>query len=632
MTFEAFRREVEKDLLDALNKTGYAVDYVPLEEPPRPEFGDLSTTVAFEISKKTKKKAVEIADELCSTINTFKRNLVDEVSVALPGYINFRLNRTRFTTSTLHQLMREKLEGVDVGKGKRVIVEHTSVNPNKALHIGHLRNVIIGDVIQRLLRFTGHDVVVLNYIDDSGLQVADIVVGFKYLGFPEQPTTPDTKFDQYCGDHVYVRVNQIYSEKPETEQYRRAVLKEMENQNSEISQYAKAVTERVLLEQLKTCARIGAFYDCLNFESHIMASGIWPKVFEMMKERKLVVYEQKGKNAGCWVIKSLDEQDKVLIRSDGTATYIAKDIPYAAWKLGLVEDFFNYEKFIVQANGKTLWRTTLSGGVKEHPIFNNADVAINVIDVRQSWLQKIIANILKKFGEEAEKKSYIHLGYEIVSLSKETASELGIKVEDKDFVHMSGRAGIYINADYVIDKLKNLAYQGTRERNPGADEQWLDQISTSLAVSAIRFSLIKHDIGKILVFDLNDALKLEGETGPYLQYTFARASRILEKYGEEVKEADTIDRLNEPEEYALIKELSKIETVLKEAAGNLAPNKLAEYAYTICLLFNTFYEKHQVLHERDWEKRRQRLIMVNAFANALKILMDILGLEVHRRI
>ncbi|MGQ9780977.1 MAG: arginine--tRNA ligase [Nitrososphaeria archaeon] len=632
MTFEAFQKETEKDIMKALNVAGYALDHIPLAEPPRPELGDLSTTVAFEISKKTNKKPLDIANELCSTINKLRKELVYEASVAPPGYINFKMNRTKFATITLRQLIRGKLKGIDIGKGKRVIVEHTSVNPNKALHIGHLRNVVIGDVIQRLLKYTNHEVVVLNYIDDSGLQVADIIVGFKYLGFPEQPTTLDIKFDQYCGDQVYVKVNQIYTEKPETQQYRRVVLKEMENQSSETYRYAKAITERVLLDQLKTCARIGAFYDCLNFESHIMASGIWQKVLQMMKEKNLVVYEEQGKNAGCWVIKSSDEQDKVLIRSDGTTTYIAKDIPYAAWKLGLVEDFFNYDKFITQANGKTLWRTTLSEGIKQHPTFNNADVAINVIDVRQSWLQKIISNLLKKFGGGAEKKSYIHLGYEIVSLSRETASQLGIKVEDQDFVHMSGRAGIYINADDVIDRLKKLAYQETRERNPGAEEKWLDAISTSLAISAIRFSLIKHDIGKILVFDLNEALKLEGETGPYLQYTFARASRILEKHGKEIIEAESVDKLTEPEEYALIKELSKIDSVLKEAVNNLAPNKLAEYAYTICLLFNTFYEKHQVLREPDEAKKAQRLMMVTAFANTLKVLMDVLGVEAHGRI
>lgn len=498
MAFEAFRREVEKSITLAADKLGYRVSHIPLEEPPRPQFGDLSSTIAFDIAKTARKKPFEIAEELHSAMGGVKHDLVSEVSVSPPAYLNFRVDKPKFLTMTLCNMMEEKPGYIDVGKGKKVIVEHTSVNPNKALHIGHMRNVVIGDTIQRLLKYTNHDVTVLNYVDDSGLQVADIIVGFRFLGFPENPSDPKTKFDHYCGDQVYVKVNQIYLEKPETEQYRRVVLKEMEDHDSEIFAYSKAITERVLLEQLKTCSAVGAYYDCLNFESHIFTSGMWQEVFQKMKDNNLVSYEGEGENSGCWIIKGGGDQDKILIRSDGTLTYIAKDIPYAAWKLGLIEDFFKYVEFFKQRNGRVLWRTTLSEGVKGHPSFNNADVAINVIDVRQAWLQKIIASILKELGEKGKEKNYIHLGYEIVSLSRDTAKEMGLKVEDKDFVHMSGRAGIYINADDVLEKLKKLAYIGSKQRNPEADEEWLITISTSLAVSAIRYSLVKQDFKKII--------------------------------------------------------------------------------------------------------------------------------------
>jgi arginyl-tRNA synthetase len=632
MTFEAFREEVEQNIIQTANKLGYDISHITLEEPPRPEFGDLSSTVAFEIAKKVRKKPLDIAEEIHLVMKNIKHILVAEVSASPPGYLNFKVDKPKFSTKTLDNMMKEKPGYIDIGKGKKVIVEHTSVNPNKALHIGHIRNVVIGDTIQRLLKYTNHNVIVLNYIDDSGLQVADIIVGFKFLGFPENPQDPKIKFDHYCGDQVYVKVNQIYSEKPETEQYRRIILKEMENHDSEIFNYSKIITERVLLEQLKTCSSIGAYYDCLNFESHIITSGIWQKVFKTMRDNNLVAYEEEGKNKGCWVIRSKDDQDKILIRSDGTSTYIAKDIPYAAWKLGLIEDFFKYIEFFQQPNGKTLWRTTLSDGAKSHPSFNNADIAINVIDVRQAWLQKIIANLLKEFGEKGRKRSYIHLGYEIVSLSKDTAKEMGLKVGDKDFVHMSGRAGVYINADDVLEKLQKLAYIGSRQRNPEADEEWLIKISTSLAVAAIRYSLIKQDFGKILVFDLDEAMKIDGETGPYLQYTFARASRIIEKYGRSIRKIKSINKLNELEEYLLIKELSKMDITLKAAIENLQPNKLAEYAHKICLLFNTFYEKYPVLHEQSKAKKEQRLILVSAFSNALMALMNILGIEAHNRI
>jgi arginyl-tRNA synthetase len=265
-------------------------------------------------------------------------------------------------------------------------------------------------------------------------------------------------------------------------------------------------------------------------------------------------------------------------------------------------------------------------------LFNNADLAINVIDIRQGWLQKIIAGLLNEFDDKGNKKQYIHLGYEIVSLSKETAKELGIEVGDKDFVHMSGRAGVYINADDVLDKLKNIAYQETKSRNPDANEEWLVQISESISVGAIRYSLIKQDIGKILVFDLRETLKLEGETGPYLQYTYARASSILEKYGKPVPEPDVVDTLTEQEERLLIRELSKIDIVIEETIENLQPNRIATYTYSICLLFNTFYEKYSVLHEENEKKKIQRLLLVKAFIRALTSLMNILGIEGHKRI
>jgi len=632
MPFKILKEEVKSLIENALKELGYPLVEFLVQEPPSLEYGELSSNVAFEVGRKVKKDPYEIASKISSKIMEFERKNVKHVSVAGPGYLNFRVDRIEFFGKTINHLLQGKPGYVDVGKGTRVIVEHTSVNPNKALHIGHLRNVVIGDIVHRLLKYTNHEVIVLNYIDDSGAQVADIIVGFKFLGFPEKPQERGIKFDQYCGDQVYVKVNQIYAQNPQTENYRRIVLKEMENPSSEIYKFAKDIIERVLIEQLKTCSEIGAYYDCLNFESHIMFSNTWKNIFEQLKEKQLISYCSDGKNVGCWVYRDESGQEKVIIRSDGTATYIAKDILYAAWKLGLVEDFFKYEKFFVQKNGKILWRTTLSEGEKEHPIFNNADVAINVIDIRQAWLQNIISEILKKFVGRESNKRYIHLGYEVVSLSKDTAKEIGIEVSDKEFIHMSGRSGMYINADTVLEKLFKLSYEETKKRNPDADEKWLNEVAHSIAVSAIRYSLIRQDLGKILVFDLKDALKLEGDTGPYLQYTYARAYNIIEKYGRIPENVKVFDKLNEEEEYILLIELSKIREKIEEAAIKLQPNKIAEYAHKLCLYFNTFYEKHQVLREKDESKREQRILLVYSFTRALKTLMDILGIEAHKRI
>ncbi|MEM0384998.1 MAG: arginine--tRNA ligase [Nitrososphaeria archaeon] len=632
MPFKTLKKEVRELIEKALKELGYpTVDFL-IQEPPSLEFGELSSNVAFEIAKKMGKPPYEIASNIALRIMAFEKKLVKEVSAAQPGYLNFKVNKCKYFKIIVDHLLNGKPGYTDLGKGKKVIVEHTSVNPNKALHIGHLRNVVIGDIIHRLLKYTNHEVVVLNYIDDSGAQVADIIVGFKFLGFPENPPKPNIKFDQYCGDYVYVKVNQIYSQDPETENYRRVVLKELENPESETYKFARNIIEKVLIEQLKTCSEIEAYYDCLNFESHIIFSNTWKKIFEQLKEKNLIVYASEGKNVGCWVYRDESGQEKVIIRSDGTATYIAKDILYAAWKLGLVEDFFNYEKFFVQKNGKILWRTTIFEGESDHPTFNNAELAINVIDIRQAWLQNIISEILRKFvGKESDKR-YIHLGYEVVSLSRDTAKEIGIEVGDKEFVHMSGRSGMYINADTVLEKLHKLAYEETMKRNPEADEKWLNEIAHSIAVSALRYSLIRQDLGKILVFDLKEALKLEGDTGPYLQYTYARAYNIIEKYGKIPEKVIELDKLVEDDEYLLLIELSKISEKIEEAVAKLQPNKIAEYAHKLCLYFNTFYEKHPVLHEKDQSKREQRILLVYSFTRALKTLMELLGIEAHKRI
>jgi arginyl-tRNA synthetase len=495
-----------------------------------------------------------------------------------------------------------------------------------------VRNLVLGDSIYRILKFTGHDVQVLNYIDDSGSQIADIVVGFRYAGFPLEPPKGE-KFDHYCGDEVYVKVNELYNKKPELVIKQKEVLKAIEEGKSEIAIFAKELTRKILREQLKTCWRIGANYDCLNFETHIIEAKLWNLLFEKMKDKGIVQFMTEGELSGCWVIKMEGEKDeKVLIRSDGTLTYIAKDIPYAAWKIGLVEDPFQYDIFIKQPNGKDLWSTVSGRGKDEHPAFGNSDIAITVIDVRQSRLQKIISYVLSLLGEKMEKK-YLHLGYEVVSLSKKTADELGIMIKEKEFVHMSGRKGIYINADDVLDALHKKAYEETKKRNPNEREEWLHDIADKIAISALRFDLIKQDLDKMIVFDLSESLNLEGETGPYVQYAHARASSIIQKAG--VRPTITLDSacsLDDPIELELIKMISKFDLYVEDAVKNLSPKIIARYAYQLATDFNVFYEKKPVLQEKDEIKREARIALVQAFKNVVKTAFSLLGIETPERI
>jgi arginyl-tRNA synthetase len=633
LSFREFKEHVKKSVKIAIGEADYPIiDFEPFE-PSRPEFGDLSVNVAFIIANKLGLNPLEVAEIIGDKLRIPEDSLIADFEIHKLGYINFKVRYPDLAYRTiLDAISKEDYGSLNIGKGKKVCIEHTSVNPNKALHIGHVRNLVLGDSIYRILKFTGHDVQVLNYIDDSGSQIADIVVGFRYAGFPLEPPKGE-KFDHYCGDEVYVKVNELYNKKPELVIKQKEVLKAIEEGKSEIAIFAKELTRKILREQLKTCWRIGANYDCLNFETHIIEAKLWNLLFEKMKDKGIVQFMTEGELSGCWVIKMEGEKDeKVLIRSDGTLTYIAKDIPYAAWKIGLVEDPFQYDIFIKQPNGKDLWSTVSGRGKDEHPAFGNSDIAITVIDVRQSRLQKIISNVLSLLGEKMEKK-YLHLGYEVVSLSKKTADELGIMIKEKEFVHMSGRKGIYINADDVLDALHKKAYEETKKRNPNEREEWLHDIADKIAISALRFDLIKQDLDKMIVFDLSESLNLEGETGPYVQYAHARASSIIQKAG--VRPTITLDSacsLDDPIELELIKMISKFDLYVEDAVKNLSPKIIARYAYQLATDFNVFYEKKPVLQEKDEIKREARIALVQAFKNVVKTAFSLLGIETPERI
>ena len=635
MTLRILLHEVRELVSSALTSAGYPVIEFDVSEPPQHAFGDLSCNVAFLLSKHLKKPPTKIATELAEAIRPRLQGSYILSADPAGGYINFRANYARLSPATLsHVLSNPENYGYpNSGQDMHIVIEHTSINPNKALHVGHMRNVIIGDTLYRIMRATNHRTTVLNYIDDSGVQIADIVVGFKFAGFPVAPPTKNQKFDHYCGDEVYVKINEIYEKDPEVAEKRKLVLKEIEEGKSEIARFAMEITLRVLQEQLKTCWRMKAHYDLLNFETHIVGSKLWSKAFELLKSNGIAKYETEGKNKGCWVIegKEKEEEDKVLVRSDGTATYIAKDIPYAAWKLGLVEDPFYYQEYTKQWDGSTLYATTLADGSNSKSIgkkFNGGQRVITIIDSRQSRLQRIISQVLSKIGVGGSHK-YFHLSYEAVTLSSDTAKEFGIDIGDRQFMHMSGRKGIYVNADYVLDALHTKAYKEVKTRNPDFSDQQLNKIADEISISAIRYNMIKQDLDKIITFDIKESLSLEGDTGPYLQYAYARSQRILEKSEQSIIAGKTdfaFDRLTNESEIALIKEIAKLDLVVENAAKSLSPKSLARYAYNLAMTFNLFYEKVPVLREQDNEVRMARLGLVKAFGIALKNTLEVLGI------
>ena len=622
MTFQSIIDEIRNNLNKVLSEMSISdIDFSV--EPAKPGFGDVSSNVSFLLAKQLKKSPQDIAQLISEHYEQSHHTLVSKSEAHPSGYLNFFANWEKLSQLILSESDLDTFGFVELGKQSTIVVEHTSVNPNKALHIGHIRNIIIGDTISRILRKADYKVNVLNYIDDSGLQVADILVGFTHFGFSQEPPN-GKKFDHYCGDDVYVKTTQKYEEDSSLEDIRKNILKELEDGTSETAKFADTVTRKVLANQLETCWNLSVTYDCLNFESQIIRSGLWDKIFEKLKEMKLIEFENEGKNKGCWVIRGDGkEEDKVIVRSNGTATYIAKDIPYAAWKLGLLDDPFHYEKYPVeQPNNQKLWQTTLNDSDSTENNFTGQKV-ITVIDSRQSRLQKIITELMAKFKSVPD--AYVHLGYESVTLSSDTAKTLGIETEGKQ-AQMSGRKGLYVSADSVYDLLKEKTIQETTQRHPEMSTQEIQDIAHNVAVGTLRYEMIKYDLDKIITFDLTKSLSLEGDTAPYIQYTHARASRILEK-SERPSSIDVdFSLLSEKSELDLVKTIGLFGISVKDSANNLSPKVIARYCYDLAVSFNSFYEQNKVLGIGDENLENSRLCLVNSFKMTIERALDLIGI------
>ena len=627
MTFQLILDEIKNNLKKILNDLSIS-DVNFSVEVAKPGFGDVSSNIAFLLAKELKKNPKEIMQMLFEKYSQCSSTLVLKTEAHPSGYLNFFADWTKLGKLILSESYLDTFGAVDIGNNSNIIVEHTSVNPNKALHIGHIRNIVVGDTVSRILTKANYNVHVLNYIDDSGLQVADIIVGFKHFKFDEEPPN-GKKFDHYCGDDVYVKTTQKYELDSSLEEIRKNTLKELEDGNSETAAFGDMITRKVLAGQLETCWNLNVSYDCLNFESQIIRSGLWSKIFEKLKEMGLIEFENEGKNAKCWVIRGdNNEDDKVIVRSNGTATYIAKDIPYAAWKLGLLDDPFYYQKYDAnQPNSKTLWQTSLNNDAATPQNFT-AQKVITVIDSRQERLQKIITTLMEKFNSIPD--SYVHLGYESVTLSSDTAKTLGLETDGKQ-AQMSGRKGVYVSADSVCELLKQKITEETKKRHPEMEDSKIEKIAQSVSIGTLRYEMIKQDLDKIITFDLVKSLSLEGDTAPYIQYAYARASRILEKSG--IKPTTDVDfsLLQETSELNLVKTIGLFNLQVRDAANNFAPKVIARYCHDLAVAFNSFYEHVKVLDSDNDELKSSRICLVNSFNITLEKALDLLGISAPNR-
>jgi len=632
---------------------GHSAERVILQTPPKLSMGDIATPLALELARALKKPPREIAQRIIEGLEM--PAVVKSVTVEGAGYLNFHLDRGAFTAS----MLQRGLEAPPVAR-QRITVEHTNINPNKAAHIGHLRNAVLGDTLVRCLLWLGHRVETQNYIDDTGVQVADVVVGFERLlgeGVEQvrgRIADPNTRFDYFCWD-LYAQTTRYYQDHPEALEWQRETLRRIEHHQGQTAELAGLIAEAITQRHLATALRIAIEYDLLIEESEIIRQHFWERAFELLKQSGSIVYETEGRHQGCWVMKlsdspefeGLEEPDKILVRSNGTVTYVGKDIAYQLWKFGLIDRSFGYREVMRYPSGRVLWETTdPSGGNPEAPKFGGADKVFNVIDTRQAYLQKVVKEGLRLLGHHREAENSIHFSYEMVALTPATAAALGMEVPEdeksKSFVEMSGRKGLGVKADDLLDALIEKAVKAVREsaaieHSPGIDEESLGR---EIAIGALRYFMLKFGRNKLIAFDFREALSFEGDSGPYLQYSTVRAENIFRKMADRgvsgLLDQQSLDRLTlgEPmhdELWEIVRLSAETPGVVRRAVEVLELSNLTHHALELAQKFNSFYHKYPILNEPQEERRQKRAACAEVFRRTMREALALLAIPVPAR-
>ena len=613
---------------------GVTLPRVVIEQPPRVALGDFAIPM-FPFAKPLRSAPLKIAEAIRAEVGEIQG--VAGMTVTPPGYLNVKMDRAWMATA----LASDRKEPGEIPAGK-ILVEHSSINPNKAAHIGHLRNAVLGDTFVRLLRYAGREVDVQNYIDNTGVQVADVVVGFTQLD-KKSPTqlealTQQPRFDYYCWD-LYARVSQWYEANPQNKQARPQTLHAIEDAASETAAMAEAISTAVLRRHLETMDRLDIEYDFLPRESEILHLHFWDAAFQKLKDTGVLTFESEGKNKGCWVMRragttqagaaeeETEEQDKiseedqkVIVRSNGTVGYVGKDIAYHMWKFGLLGRDFGYRKFYRYPNNHDCWISTTEGE-KDHPHFGDVAEIYNVIDARQSEAQNTVIEALRGLGHDEAADHYTHFSYEMVALTPRCAAELGYTLSEEDqarsYIEVSGRKGFGVKADDLLDRLIASAKKEVDSRHPQLSEPERIGIATQISIGALRYFMLKYTKQSVIAFDFKDALSFEGETGPYAQYAVVRATSIFRKAGLQPHElplnlaqselAASFSGQDADEIWELWLAASKTSSVVEQCIATTEPAYLAKHVFQLAQLFNTFYHRHPILTEAD-EKRKQFLL------------------------
>ena len=665
---------------NAESKFGVTLDAVVAEVPPRTELGDLAFPVAFELAKRIKQTTGQkanpraLAEELKAALEAEPH--VARVEVAGAGYLNVFYDRAVLLAGFAAATAGDARTPGD--PGDKFIVEHTNINPNKAAHIGHLRNAVLGDAFVRILRAHGAEVEVDNYIDNTGVQVADVVVGFIHVEHMtladvralDRQLPPERPFDYYCWD-LYARVGLFYrngdadaKEDPERLKLRSATLHDLEAGDNPTAELADYVATRIVACHLDTMARIGIRYDLLPRESDILRLGFWQRAFERLKEMGTIRFETEGRNAGCWIMPTAlhtgtdeHEADKIIVRSNGTVTYAGKDIAYQLWKLGRLGVDFYYKPFHVDEDGHVVWVTTSEppqNGGPQPPHFGGGRTVYNVIDSRQSYTQDVVRMGAAAVAPDVGESASVHLAYDMVALSPAACAELGLELSAEDrarpFIEMSGRKGLGVKADDLINRLEADALAEVEARHAELAQTEKLKTAHAIAVGALRYFLLKWTRNSVIAFDFKEALAFDGETGPYCQYAAVRANSIFRKLDTAARDsarrylsagdADTAQAAavrqvfagaGGDELWSLVTLAARLDEVIAQAAAQAEPAHLAKYTFQLARAFNSFYHHHPIISEQD-EARRAVLIEIADLARRqLTAALSTLGVEVPER-
>jgi len=572
-------------------------DEIPIDSPPNPKMGDFSSSVAFNMAKKYNRNPKEVADEIISKIADRKPRAVSNI-VATGPYINFFIDPTDYARIVLGEIRNKKDNYGRLEKnGLRAIIEHTSVNPNKPLHMGAARNSILGDSVAMIMGAAGYDVEIDNYIDDLGIQFAEVFWGMQH--FNEEPRE---KYDHFLGK-LYIRVQEIKDAKVENEV--KELNKVLEDPGTQLSKDARHTVELCVRSQMESLAALGIGHDLLVWESDIVHAGLFEETFDRLRESEDIVFEDDGPLKGCLVMKlgriypKMKNPDKVLIRSDGTPTYTAKDIALQMWKFGLLESHLKYCKWNERA------MTSCQDGAAHE--YGNADIVINVIGSEQSYPQEVVKRSLKILGYAEQSENSFHLSYEFVTLPEDS---------------FSGRKGTWIGytLDDVLVEGEKKALGEVEKRRPDLEESLKSRIAKTIAAGSIRYNIIKYAPEKKIVFRWEDAINFEGDSCPYIEYAHARCCSILRKA--EIS-GEQPYQYNHPKERELLKTLAQMPDIIRMSSKDKRPHYITKYANEVATRFNSFYNELPVLNSENID---DRLALVEATRTVLANCLGILGI------